>query len=194
MWIFISSIITVSIIAKCFFKKKFWENRYLVLLLIGGVAFIATITTNYATRGSLGTKVETVWTVPLQVMNLNDTLVDSTNFTVDEELSRDDHLHGGDTLLQDHYSRHFFYYGDDGLRVGFASDDDMKSRDWDYVYFAESENDTTAYFTKMRIKYDNNSKWVANFSLPTIDVVRCFYLPPSEYAAIPDSLIRELPL
>jgi len=194
MWIYIISIIAVSFISLCFFKKKFWENRYLVLLLIAGVALVATLATNYSTRGSLDKKVEIVWTVPLQVMNLNDSLVDSTYFSVDEELNRDDHLNGGDTTLTDRYSRHFFYYGDGGLRVGFASDDDIKSRDWDYIYFAESENDTTAYYRKMKIKYDNTNKWVADFSLPTLKTVRCIYLPPSEYAAIPDSLIRELPL
>ena len=194
MWIFVASIISVSIIAKCFFKKKFWENRYLVLLLIGGVALVATIATNYSTRGSLDTKIETVWTMPLQVFNVNDSLVDSTNFTISSDLSFGDHMHGGDSLLADHYTRHIFYYGDGGLRVGFASDNDLKSRDWDYVYFAESENDTTAYFTKMKIKYDNRSNWIADISLPTIKTVRCLYLPPSEYAAIPDSLIRQLPI
>lgn len=194
MWIYITSIIAVSFISLCFFKKKFWENRYLVLLLIAGVALVATLATNYSTRGNLGTRVETVWEKPIQVMNLNNSLIDSTNFTVNKELSFSDHLKGADTLVADHYSRHIFYYGDDGLRVGFAIDDDLKSKDWDYVYFAESENDTTAYFTKMKVKYKNReSKWVADFSLPTLKIVRCLYLPPSEYAAIPDSLIRELP-
>jgi len=88
MTIFILSIIIVSIISLCFYKKKFWENRYLVLLIISGVALVSTLTTNYAIRGSLGTDIETIWKYPIQVFSINDSLTtDSSLVTIDEELS-----------------------------------------------------------------------------------------------------------
>lgn len=192
--IFIVSVITVSIISLCFFKKRFWENRYLVLFISAGVALIATLTTNYVTRGGLNRTVETIWAKPIQVMSLDSTLVDSSVYTVNNELGFSAHFNTGDTTKTSKYSCHLFYYGDGGLRIGYAIGDDFKSKELDLVYIARSENDTTAYFTKKRIRYvDRNSKWVADFSLPYIKTIKCFYLPPTEYAMIPDSLIREIP-
>ena len=193
MYIFILSVLVVSFISLCFFKKRFWENRYLVLLISGGVALVATLTVNYATRNMNDKEVKTIWNHEIQVMALQDEFLDSTYFTKNSELGLGDHF-SSDTTKTHIHSRHLFYYGDGGLRVGFAYDDNMKSRDWDYIYFAESGSDTTAYITKQRIHYgERNSKWIADFSLPHIKTVRCLYLPPAEFAAIPDSLIRELP-
>lgn len=192
--IFIVSVIIVSIISLCFLKKRFWENRYLVLFISGCVALVATLSTNYATRGRLDTNVETIFNIPIQVMNFNDSLIDSSAFTIDEELSFKDHLHAGDTTVVSKYSHYMFYYGDEGLRVGFAYDDDLQSKYLKNLYIAKSDTDTTGYFTKKRLRYaDRNSKWIADFSLPHIKTIKCLYLPPTEYAMIPDSLIRELP-
>jgi len=194
MLTFIMSVLVVSFISLCFFKKRFWENRYLVLLISGGVALVATLTVNYSTRNTNEKEVKTLWSKEIQVMRIQKGLIDSSGFTTDDELSFSDHLYSEDTTKTAIYSRHLFYEGDDGLRVGFSYDDDLKSKDLDYIYFAKSNSDTTAYFTKQRIYYgERNSKWVADFSLPHIKTVKCLYLPPTEYAAIPDSLIRELP-
>jgi len=193
MYISLLALATVSFICLCFFKKRFWENRYLVLLISASVALLVTLATNYATRGNLGTMTKIVWEQPIQVMNLNDSLIDSSAFTIDEELSFKEHLHAGDTLKPERYSRHLFYYSD-GLRVGFAIDDDLKSRDWDLMYIGKSDTDTTAYYTKKRVFYNKrNSKWIADFSLPHLQTIKCLYLPPTEYAMIPDSLLREIP-
>ena len=191
--IFIASVIIVSIISLCFLKKRFWENRYLILLISGCVALCVTLTTNYATRNKLDKRIETIWSYPTQVMNLQDSLVDSSAFTINNELSFNDHLHAGDTTKISKYSRHIFYYGDGGLRIGFAFEDGLKSKNWDNMFIAKSDNDT-AYFTKKRLFYGKReSKWIADFSLPHIKTIKCLYLPPTEYAMIPDSLIRELP-
>ena len=193
--IFLISVIVVSIICLCFFKKKFWENRYQVLFISGCVAIVATLTFNYATRNSLDKEVKTLWIRDIQVMSLNDSLIDSTAFTIDKELSLKDHLFSEDTTKTPIFSCHMFYYNSDGeLRVGFAQDGELDSRSWDNLYFVSSENDTVAYYAKVRLDYDPEpNRWVADFSLPYIKTIRCLYLPPSEYAAIPDSLIRELP-
>ena len=53
MYTFILSTILVTIISLCIFKNRFWENRYLVLLIIAGTALVSMITINYAVRGGL---------------------------------------------------------------------------------------------------------------------------------------------
>jgi len=195
MKIFILAILVVSIISLCFFKKKFWENRYLVLLFIGGVALVATLTSNYATRNKLGTKVETISKKSVIVFGVNTSLIDSTYFTRDDELGFKEHLNQDDSTKACAYSRHLFYYNSDGkLCVGFAVKDDLKSKLWTNVYIAPSTSDSLAYYAKERQYYnDRSSKWIANISLPYIKTINCLYLPPTEYSAIPDSLIREIP-
>ena len=188
----------VSFISLCFFKKKFWENRYLVLLIISGVALVSTLTTNYAIRGSLGTDIETIWKYPIQVFSINDSLTtDSSLVTIDEELSFSDHrVPKTDSTVSIIWTR-VLIYGDkhENLRkVGYYINDKRKNKYLEKVYIAPSENNTTAYFAKRKLCYKNNeSKWLANFSLPCIETMKCFYIPPVEYAMIPDSLIREIP-
>ena len=196
MWIFITALILVSLICLCFFKKKFWENRYLVLTISASVALVATLATNYVTRGKLDTRTEIVKTEQMQIMYLNDSLLKTDfAFTIDSEIDVTDHVHGGDTTLTGRYSPILFYYnGDDDLKIMYAIDNDFKYRYWNKTYILPSDNDTVAYFTKQRVFYDNKpNKWVADFSLPTIKTIRCLYLPPEHYATIPDSLIREIP-
>jgi len=198
MYIFILSIIIVSIISLCFYKKKFWENRYLVLLIISGVALVSTLTTNYTIRGSLGTDIETIWKHPIQVFSINDSLTtDSSLVTIDEELSFSDHrVANTDSTINIKWMR-VLIYGDERenlRRVGYFINDEPKYNLLETVYIAPSENDSTSYFTKRRLRYKSNeSKWVANLSLPHIETMKCFYIPPVEYAMIPDSLIREIP-
>lgn len=195
MFIFITSVIVVSFICYCFFKKKFWENRYLVLTISAGVALVVTLTTNYVIRGKLTTKIETVWTEPIQVMSFNDSLlVDSFALTTDKELKLSQHLTQGDTTLVPTYSHYLLYYYGGSLKIGYAQNDDLNYKYWEDIYIASSGNDTVAYYTKEKQYYDSKpNRWLADFSLPVIQTIKCFYLPPSEFAAIPDSLIRELP-
>lgn len=195
MYVFILSVLLVSFISLCFFKKKFWENRYLVLLISGGVAVIVTLIINYATRNNIDNRIETVWNHPIQLMNLQNSLVDSSFITMNNELSFKDHLYFEDTINTSIYSRYLFYYDDYRLRVGFAYNNDLKSKNWNNVYITKSNIDTTAYFSKQRVFYGKrNSKWVRDISLPHIKTIKCLYLPSVEYAAIPDSLIKEFPL
>ena len=198
MYIFILSILLVSFISLCFFKKKFWENRYIVLLLIGGVALVATLTTNYVTRGSLDTRVEIIWEKPIQSFSVNDSfIVDGVPITIDEELSFSDHrVYLKDTITPKTITT-ILFYGDkrpDLRKVGYFINNDNKEKYLQHIYIAPSENDSMAYFAKRRLYYDNKpSKWLADFSLPYIKTIKCFYIPPTQYAALPDSIIKELP-
>ena len=92
-------------------------------------------------------------------------------------------------------SHYLLYYNEGSLKIGYAV-----NGTWDYqylssVYLAPSNNEKVAYYSKEKILYKKrSSKWIANISLPRIKTIKCFYLPPSEYAAIPDSLIRKIPI
>ena len=191
MYIYILSILVVSFIALCFFKKRFWENRYLVLLLIGGVALVATLTTNFITRNNLGTELKTLSKLDIQSMPVNAALVDSSYFSKKPEMSLTEHLEDGSDNVS-HYL--LYYYGEDNLRIGYAFDGEPNYKYLKDVYVAPSNSETVAYLAKQRQYYNKrSSKWVSNMSLPFIKTINCLYLPPSEFAAIPDSLIRELP-
>lgn len=199
MKIFILSILVVTFISMCFFKKKFWENRYLVLLIISGVALVATLTTNYATRGNLDKKVNTIWEKPMETLNINDSLViDDFNLTIDKELELAFSQHlvdKDDTITLTKNNHYVLYYGTENhLKIGYRIDGKLKYKYLKDVYIASSENESNADMVKFKQNYNPNTKyWIAGFSLPRVQTVECFYLPPSEYAAIPDSLIRTLP-
>ena len=78
MLIFIISFVLTAIISACFFKNRFWENRYLVLLIGAGVALVATLTTNFIVRGHLETKSETIWIKQLGTIYLPDSIMVDT--------------------------------------------------------------------------------------------------------------------
>ena len=196
MFIFLLSLAIVSFICLCFFKKKFWENRYLVLLISGGVALVATLTTNFAIRGKLETKVETIWEKPIQKFLINDSLVvDSSLVSINEDLTFNDHLvTQNDSTVSKQYTTILIHESKTLRRVGYYENNKQKYKYLKDVYIVPSTSDTIAYFMKKRLYYDQKpNKWIDKKSLPYIKTIKCFYIPPSEYAMIPDSLIRELP-
>src|SRR6056297_3550351 len=91
MYIFLISVLLVSFIGLCFFKKKFWENRYLLLLIIAGVSVIATTITNFSTRGNYPIKAEVIREKPLSAMYINDSLLnDGLAIRGDKDFDFDD--------------------------------------------------------------------------------------------------------
>lgn len=197
MYTFILSLLIVSFISLCFFKKRFWENRYLVLLISASVAIVVTLSTNYITRGKLGTNIETIRNERIIAVKLNPSLVDSTIIlTKDKNLDFSQHFINANDSTKTPISSHYLFYYDDGsLKVGFATGSKYGYKYWNTIYIAPSENDSIAYFTKERQYYNKrSSKWITDFSLPFIKTINCLYIPPSEYAAIPDSLIRKIPI
>ena len=195
MLIFLLSLAIVSFICLCFFKKKFWENRYLVLLISGVVALVATLTTNFAIRGKLETKVEIIWEKRIQIFLINDSLVvDSSLVSINEDLTFNDHLvQQHDSTVSKLYTT-ILIHSKTLRRVGYYENNKQKYKYLKDVYIVPSTSDTIAYFMKKRLYYDQKpNKWVDKKSLPYIKTIKCFYIPPLEYAMIPDSLIREIP-
>jgi hypothetical protein len=57
------------------------------------------------------------------------------------------------------------------------------------IYIVPSTSDSEAYWCVRILNYDTkNSKWLISTSFPDIDDIYCLYVPPKEYAMLPDSL------
>jgi len=196
MYIFILSILVVSFISLCFFKKKFWENRYLVLLITASVAIVVTLSTNFITRNKLGTTNENIVKKEIQLISFNPSLIDSTFFiSNNKDLGLSEHNYKKDSTTKPVTSHYLFYYDNGGLKLGYATNGTWRYQYLSKIYIAPSTDEKVAYYTKVKKIYnERSSKWVSSISLPRIKTIKCFYLPPSEYAAIPDSLIRKIPI
>ena len=220
MLIFILSFLATVIISFCFFKSKFWENRYLVLLIGSGVALAATLTTNLFVRGHLETRTETIWTKPLHTFYLPDSLFLSTISYIDIIGANDS---CATTKTQTSFLVNYDWYNDHPKEefwrdttkyqrpvsiVLYTMDKKGKDRyfgvfkskykqscyGYKSTYLASSGNDTLMYVSKKKLVYSvPPSNWITGFSFPRKETATVLYIPPKEYAMIPDSLIRKLP-
>jgi hypothetical protein len=217
MLTFIISVILVSFICLCFFKKTFWENRYLVLLISGVVALIATITINFSVRGRLQTKSEVTWTKPMakfympkdliakNVTYSNDTIDSLKTITKIKVIKHYDWYadHKAGEFYKDTTKKQFpvtiilFSWGKKlgNHRVGtMTAKGNQDVYDLDVVYLVQSPADSIAYVCKKKLYYDvKPNNWITGFSIPRKSTITIFYIPPREFAMIPDSLIRPLP-
>lgn len=201
MFIFIISVLTVFFISLCFLKGKFWENRYLVLLICCGVALLATLTTNYAVRGQLPTKTKVILEKPLFTFYVQDSLLnDSIGFPYIKDW--DYYQKDADNFYKNNDSVHeqipvtaLFYTVKKDTFIGlFSKQTRQKYFNLKEVFIAPSSADTLAYMVQKRLYYDTKySKWVSDLSLPYLSTIKILYIPPREYAAIPKSFIRKIP-
>ena len=209
MFTFIFSVLLTSFICLCFFKKNFSENRYLVLLIGGGVALIATLIVNFSARGHLSTRTEVVYTkamktfyVPINIIkkhsqpnDINNYVINNYNYYAENAgvFAKDTTKNGRDkvpvTLIIYRWGKWNQY-----LQVGFMTPrGNQDYYDVDAEYFTKSSADTIAYVSKKRMYYDSKSKWITGFSLPRKTTITILHVPPTEFALIPDSLIRPIP-
>lgn len=200
MNIYLLSFLVTAFISLCFFKKKFWENRYLVLFIGGCVAIIAITTTNYFSRGNLPTKVEIAKQHQIKRFIVPETyLIDSVPFVFDSTKTNWSFANGFryDTTVANKVKTIIFYdmdEHDDSKKIGYMTESGRST--FKYLknkYIVPSPNDSTAFWARVKQNYVRDSKWVAAFSLPRKNTIVCFFIPPNEYALLPDSLIKELP-
>lgn len=208
------SIIIVSIICFCFYKKDFWENRYIVLLISAGVALIVTLVLNYSVRNSFDKKVvETrrsqlyTFYLPNDIALQRIIMMDSTKKPIDTLYKRLNIIKDWDYYHEkasDFYqnkkrkqipTKTVLYTVKGNVYIGtFWTEEKQDSYELKNVYVAPSENDSTAYVVKKKLVYDvKPSKWINDMSLPRISTITVLYIPPKEYKMIPDSLIRKIP-
>lgn len=215
MLIFILSFVATVIVSLCFFKSKFWENRYLVLLIGAGVALVATLTTNYIVRGHLETKVETIWSKPIYTFYMPDSVYFKYGFQHMDSLSPEQvklkfikdydwyTQHKNTEFWRDTTKKQtpvsFLLYTSDKKGSNkyfgvFKSEYKQENYDYETTYIMSSGNDTLRYISKKKLVYSvPPSNWITGVSFPIIKTARILYVPPKEYALIPDSLIKKLP-
>jgi len=210
MLIFVLSFIATVIVSLCFFKSKFWENRYLVLLIGAGVALVATLTTNFIVRGHLQKRSETIWTKPIYTFYMPDSIYNK-NISYKDSLKKL-------SFIKDYnwYKNHkniefwknriikqtpvsFVLYTTDKkgtcTYIGiFKSSASQDYYDFNDVYIASSGNDTLRYVQKKKLVYTvPPSNWITGISFPRIETATVIYVPPKEFVMIPDSLIKKIP-
>lgn len=211
MYSFLLSFAVVAFISLCFFKKKFWENRYLVLFIGGCVAIVATLTTNYIVRNNLPTHTEMVAKKSIEIFHVADSmLVNDVPFIGDKDWSFVDDfnpvfpydtIEKGNlmvsTIVVEKKRATIFFYNMDKCgfqKVGFFRENGKKVyRYLEDIFIVPSPNDSTAFLARIRQNYERDSKWFTEFSLPRKNTITCLFVPPTEYAQIPDSLINKPP-
>lgn len=205
MFIFITTFVLTGIIGLCFFKNKFWENRYLLLLIGAGVALVVTLTVNYSVRGSLETKVVDIKKKSLHTFALPDSIFPdstySTRFIKDWDFyndhSREDFVKKTDDSTQVFVS--FLLYTDDDdekdkqtVYFGSFIGGDRKYIDVAERYITPSHSDSIGYFSKKKVIYDiPESRWLSSLGFPRIKTIRGYHVPPNEFAMLPDSLTQK---
>jgi hypothetical protein len=205
MLIFILSFVVTIIVSLCFFKSKFWENRYLVLLIGSGVALVATLTTNYIVRGKLATKTEIAWKTPIQFFYVNDSVLnvsDSISIFKDGKYDFNEacacEFNRDTTKSQRKLSIVFFGSKPESPLVGYVNYKGKTNysalKD---IYIAPSESDTIAYMARKKLVYDvKPSNWISGFAFPRKMSYTCLYISPKEYAKLPQALrplLKKLP-
>lgn len=211
MLTFIVSVILVSIICLCFYKKDFWEHRYIVLLISGCAALAATLIVNFSSRGNLETKTEVsmvesmktfyvrpdVYTSAVKQDSLNGprlSIVRNYNWYGDHNAKE---FYKDTTKKQVPATLILFSFGkkNDNRQVGIMNGHGHQ----DYfninaIYFVKSTSDSIAYVSKKVLYYDTKpNSWITGFSLPRKSSITILHVPPTEFAMIPDSLVRPLP-
>jgi hypothetical protein len=180
-----------------------------------GVALVATLATNYVIRGKLSTKSELVWQKPIYKFYMPDSVwlksisyVNDSLYNTKAQVSYikdyrwyDKHeakeFYRDTTKLQNAVSI-VLYAGDKkGKNRYFGVFKSERKQDWydaDNTYLASSGYDSLRYVQKKKLVYElPKSKWLTNMSMPRASEEVIIFLPPKEYAMIPDSLIKKLP-
>jgi protein associated with RNAse G/E len=206
MFIFILSFVVTVIVSLCFFKSKFWENRYLVLLIGSGVALVATLTTNYIIRGKLATKTELAWQTPIKFFYVNDSVLNvSDSIAIFKNGKYDFNKASGNEFLKQDTSKSqrklsivFFGIDKNLPLVGYINHKgNTNYSTLKDIYIAPSESDTIAYMARKKLVYDvKPSNWISGFTFPRKMSYTCLYISPKEYAKLPQALrplLKKLP-
>ena len=190
MRIFIISIVLGSIISLCFYGKRFWENRYLVLMIIAGLGLVSTLIFNYVTRNDLNKKIIITKKWDVDKIMLNDTTIDSSFITTNKNLSKWKHISENDSLGVDS-AYHFFYYDKNDLVIAYFRNGRIEESKMDNICIMESDSNDIAFSVRIKEKYLSPNFWTFGSSLPRIRTIICLYLPSSDYKTIPDSIMNK---
>ena len=205
MLIFILSFVVTAIISLCFFKSKFWENRYLILFIGSGVALVATLVLNYSVRGKLATKTEIAWQTPIKFFYVNDSILNvSDSIAIFKNGKYDFNKASASEFKRDTSKSQrklsIVFFGSNPLKplVGYINYKGKTNFSaLEDIYIAPSEADTIAYMARKKLVYDvKPSNWITGFTFPRKMAYTCLYISPKEYAKLPQALkliLKKLP-
>lgn len=201
MGIFILAFLATAFISLCFFKQRFWENRFIVLAIGAGVAFIATLTTNYVVKDKSNIKSEIIWSIPLHNLAMDSTKISNGLPLIENLDDFQSTLSETDSIKT--YNYPFLIHRrkeGESIRVSyfFKKEEDSTTTNGTIslskVYFLPNTVDTLSYFRKVKINYNvESSKWRSNLGLPRLKTMYCFFVQPEMFESLPDSVKQELP-
>jgi hypothetical protein len=179
----------------------------MILVTGTGVALIATLTVNYSLRNKQLTKTVVYDKSEFSTFYIQDSLkyyvYGSDSLPNIDIIKNFDFTDGKlDKFKLNKKDKHqipvkFIIYIDKSnynkLKLGFVSDDSRYTSYLNDVYIENSLNDSVAYYCKKELDYVIDNRWTFDLSMPSISTIDIIYLPPSLYAAIPDSLIHKAP-
>jgi hypothetical protein len=168
--------------------------------MIGGVALVATLTTNYIVRRHLKTEAVIVWKIPIKLFYASDSLFTDSSSLIKNTKFDFDKQYANNFLKKDttHHKRTIAIVLYDKLKsrkIGYIKSNHKTT----YVYFNEyyiapSISDSIAYIIKKNLKYVvKGINWIRESGFPAKSSYTCIYIPPKQYALLPDSIIRKLP-
>ena len=196
MGIFLISLGIVFFISICFYKKRIWEYRYLILLISSGVTLTSYVTINYVQRNKLPIKEVVVNEYKLNPIFATDSIFnDSSSYITTKTPNSCDikyDFNDDTTIIKRKVP--IVLYGDGKLeKIGYNTSN--KNKIFFYklnnVYFQPTSKGI--FYKKIKYVYVRNSKWISSLNLPPVKTITCFYLPENIYKNIPDSLKKELP-
>jgi len=210
MYTFITIFALTIIICSCFYKKNMWENRYLVLLIGASLSLVSMISVNYVARSKADIKIVVNSEKKLSSFYMINTDLkyakDSNN--VLKRLVKNNYSfynnHDASEFIKSKKYPHsqtkisFILYENGGTRyVGVFVDkrngDQIDFYHLNNIYFQPSK-DSNAYVQEEIAEYNVQSKWVVKGTIPSAKSATIIYVPKWEYAMIPNSLLRKLPV
>lgn len=167
MLIFVISFVLTAIISACFFKNKFWENRYLVLIIGAGVSLVATLVTNYSIRGNLQSKVETVKIIPLNPFYMPDSIIPAHAYVIANYISDTSNTSiDNDTVPYQYGALMDYDWLDDHSKGEFFKDSTKSQIPVTFVLYSDDKDGDDKYWGVFR---GNNSRDVYGYGSTYIE-------------------------
>ncbi|MFW6247296.1 MAG: hypothetical protein ACOC22_03955 [bacterium] len=196
MLIFLISTIVVSIIAYCFLKKDFWEQRLLVLLVIGLVTLVGNTTTGLVVKDNLERNVRLDRSDELHYFYVHDSLFVDSMMVLKPSCKFEFKTTLNDTIDKNEYRKTPFVLGElhGETKVLLINNDALKDDeigDYDLNRFVIKSNELDTIHKDHYLSYydTDDNIWVDEFLyLPFSEYYHELSLPEKYVNLIPDSL------
>lgn len=175
--------ILTTFISLCFFKKKFWENRYLILGINTAVLIVTFVVLNFALKSTFHTVTQVSSNTPL-IFNkyyVYDSVV-KNNWTIEDAKL--------ETLRRDKLKKktHTYvvlskYKGNVQINM-LDKNYDAHTFDPSDYYIVKGKTDT-AYMIDIFLEPQSESKWLAPIGVVRTTIAMFIVLPEKDYNKLP---------